>query len=108
MIVRERPHAVAIGLARGSGEALDERPSVASAPVRLVDGELLEEHLAALVRVHQENAAREAGWHVAFVGDEEVMVRPREEVRRRRRVSRLVEQRARVEHARVIAGPEAF
>jgi hypothetical protein len=82
VVVGEDEHAVAAALACERGERLDERAAVAPPPRRLVDRELVEEHLGALVGMGELDSGDEADGPLAVVGDEQVMTRLGQEPRR--------------------------
>ena len=79
VVVGQHEHAVAVAVARVRSEPPDERAADALPLVRLVDGELVEEHLGALVRVRELDAGDEADGELVLVRDEQVVAVVREE-----------------------------
>src|SRR5712664_1875244 len=75
VVIGEDPHSVAALLASQVTKRLHQRGAYPLSPVSLVDGELVQEHLGALVRVRDLHARHKAGRDVARVGDQQVVIR---------------------------------
>jgi hypothetical protein len=81
VVLRSDPHAVATRVDRDVGEGGDESLSDAPPPELLVDRELVQEHLGALVRVGGLDPAHEAGHRFVDVREQQVMTGLGEELR---------------------------
>jgi len=92
VVVGEDPHAVAATLGRDVAQPGDERPSEAGVAIGPVDGQLVEEHLGALVGMRHLDAAHEPGGTAVDVGDEQVVPLVRQEPAGRFGVGGPVEQ----------------
>ena len=106
-MIRADPHAVATGVDRDLGEGADERLADAPPPERLVDRELVQEHLGALVGMRRLDAAHESGHRVVDIGEQQVMAGLGEELRRPTSLGWRIEQHRRVEHELLVAGSHA-
>ena len=107
VVVRADPHAVAAGVDRDLGERADERLADALPSERLVDRELVQEHLGALVGMRGLDAAHETGDGLVDVGEQEVMAGLGEELRRPPAIGWCIEQHRGVEHELLVARSDA-
>ena len=90
--VGEHVHAVAAVFARDVGKRAHERAADTAIPGGLIDRELVEEHLCALVGMGFLDPAHETDGGVTVVGEQEMVRGGREETRGRDRCGRSVEQ----------------
>src|SRR4051794_12467824 len=105
--VGEHPHVVAPRLPGCRRQGLHQRAAHAAPARRLVDAELVEEHLGPLVGVGQLDAGDEPDGCAGVVGDEQVIDGLGEEALGRLGLRRCVEQPARGVHRLLVAGPQA-
>ena len=106
VLVGDDPHAITAGRPRQRGEVLGQVTADAPAPEGLVDGQLVEEHLGALVGVGHLHTADEPHGPVVLVGDEQVMARLGQEAGRGVGPGRAVEEMGGRRDESVVAGAE--